>query len=122
MKRLLTCVPMAALVFAFAAPAQAQPRDDWSRWRDRDRDRDRVPSIGGVWYMNGDGDQPCLIIQRRPDGRAVFVNEHGSRAAGTVRGDRVFIPEWSNSFGDDGLEGRIRGDRIVWPDGSYWSR
>jgi len=121
MKRFLMLVPVlsVALAFAVPAPAQAQPRD-WYRYRDRDQDRG--PNIDGDWYMNGDPDQPCRIIQRRPDGRAVFVNEHGSRAAGTVRGDRVFIPDWSDSLGDDGLEGRIRGDRIVWPDGSYWSR
>ena len=55
--------------------------------------------------------------------RALFINEHGSRARGEIRGDQVWIPDWSsgNPY-DDGLSGRIRGDRIVWPDGSYWSR
>jgi hypothetical protein len=72
--------------------------------------------------MNGNEDAPTQIVQPRRDGRALFINENGSRAWGTVRGDRVWIPDWTDGRGSDGLEGRIRGDRIVWPDGSYWSR
>jgi len=82
---------------------------------------DRVPFIGGVWYLNGDWDSPCKVIQRRPDGRALFINENGSRAWGTIRGDRVWIPKWTDGR-RKGLRGRIRGDRIIWPGGSYWSR
>jgi hypothetical protein len=71
--------------------------------------------------MNGAEDLPCQIIQRRQDGRAEFVNEHGDRASGTVRSDRVWVPAWTDGR-SRGLVGRIRGDRIVWPDGNYWSR
>jgi hypothetical protein len=63
----------------------------------------------------------CEIIQRGPDGRAAFVNEHGDRAAGTVRGDQAQAPEWNGGRGQ-GLADRARGNRITWPDGTYWSR
>ena len=106
-----------AALLAWGAPAHAQwgDDDDWNAAP--------VPNIGGVWFLNGDRNAPCRVIQPRPDGRALFVNEHGSRARGEIRGGGVWIPEWSsgNPY-DDGLSGRIRGDRIVWPDGSYWSR
>ncbi len=105
-----------ALLMACAAPARAQ----W--WGDVSGGY-AVPAIGGVWYLNGNRDAPCRIIQAAPDGRALFINEHGSRARGEVRGDQVWIPEWSSGNPwVEGLSGRIRGDRIVWPDGSYWSR
>jgi hypothetical protein len=80
-----------------------------------------VPNISGTWYMWGDGDKPCQIIQRQLDGRALFINEHCSRAWGTVQGNQVWIPDWNSSV-SQGLWGTIQGDRIVWPDGSYWSR
>ncbi len=105
-----------ALLTAYAAPAHAQ-------WWGDDSGGYRVPDIGGVWYLNGNRDAPCRVIQPRPDGRALFINEHGSRARGEIRGDQVWIPDWSSgSPWEEGLSGRIRGDRIVWPDGSYWSR
>jgi hypothetical protein len=79
-----------------------------------------VPDLSGTWFLNCNRDKPCKIIQRKRDGRALFVNEKGSRARGTIRGNRVFIPDW----GDDGQgqEGQVRGERIKWPGGSFWSR
>jgi hypothetical protein len=104
-------------------------RIDWangSTWtrgrRDNDFGRNRVPNLSGTWYLNGDGDSPCRIIQRRGSDRAQFINENGDRAGGTVRGDRVWIPDWDDGMGGNGLRGRVRGDRIVWPNGTYWSR
>jgi hypothetical protein len=80
----------------------------------------RVPYIGGDWYMWGDAAKPCRIVQRRGSDRARFINEHGSEAEGSIRGDRVFIPDWGDN--GQGLEGVIRSDRIIWlPDRSYWS-
>jgi hypothetical protein len=94
----------------------------FAQW-DRGRRGDRVPDISGTWYNVGNPDQVCEIRQRGPDGRrALFINENGDRASGTVRGDHVYIPDWTDGFGNRGLRGRIRGDRIVWPDGKYWSR
>jgi hypothetical protein len=78
-------------------------------------------NVDGAWYMSGDHNQPCEI-QLRPDGSALFINEHGSQASGSVRGNRVFIPEWSDGNGSQGLWGTIRGNRIVWPNDTFWSR
>jgi hypothetical protein len=80
-----------------------------------------VPDVSGTWYMNGDRNKPCEIDQYPPGRRAEFTNENGSTAWGSVRGDRVWIPEWTDGF-SQGLEGRLRGNRIVWPNGSFWSR
>ncbi|HEV3262349.1 MAG TPA: hypothetical protein VG013_36190 [Gemmataceae bacterium] len=109
-------IPIIVLLLAFVVPAWAAAQGD------RGERRGRVPDLDGTWYMNGDEDLPCQIIQRRLDGRAEFINEHGDRAAGTVRGDHVYIPDWTDGRGSRGLRGTIRRDRIIWPDGSYWSR
>lgn len=61
----------------------------------------------------------CAVRFRSLDGNALFTNEHGSSAWGTVSGDRVFIPEWNEGRGERGV---IRGNRIVWPNGTYWAR
>jgi hypothetical protein len=80
----------------------------------------RITDINGRWYMGGDNNKPCSIRQRRGSDRALFVNENGSQAEGSIRGQRVFIPSWGANGA--GQEGTIRDDRIVWTDGSYWSR
>jgi hypothetical protein len=108
----LTLASLLLLVVAAPAPSQ---RYNYGVYPGR------VPNLNGIWYMNDDGDLPCRIVQRRPD-RADFINEHGQRAVGFVYPDRVFIPAWNDGEGSDGLEGRIRGDMIIWPNGSYWSR
>ena len=113
MKHYWTILP-SLLLLVVAAPARAQPWDDDSGWN-------RIPTLNGPWYANGDPDHPCYIDQVSDD-RAVFTNENGSRARGWIRGDQVWIPAWSPGHGIRGLEGRIRRDRIVWPDGNYWSR
>jgi hypothetical protein len=76
--------------------------------------------VQGLWFMNGDPNKPCEIRQR--DNRALFINEHGSRAWGTIRGQYVLIPDWSDGHGSDGVIGRVRGNRIIWPYGSFWAR
>ena len=83
-----------------------------------------APDINGLWFMNGERDKPTQIRQYGPD-RAKFINENGSRAWGTIEGDRVWIPSWTwgqGAFQHQGLSGVIEGNRIVWPDGSFWSR
>jgi len=133
MKYLLLTALTAGSLLACAATAQAQPwgpppPTPWGPppaqpgpWGD-DEFRERVPNLNGVWYNNGNPSVPCRIVQREPDGRALFINENGSQAWGTIRGDRVWIPEWNNGPGREGLRGRYRGDRIIWPDGNFWSR
>ncbi len=110
MKRMLMIVPTLLLL---AVPASAQ-------WIYPDR-RDAGPDLSGTWYMNGNATLPCSIEQR-PSGRVLFTNEKGSAAWGRVFGNHVSIPDWSPGDGIQGLQGTIRGDRIVWPDGDYWSR
>jgi hypothetical protein len=70
--------------------------------------------------MSGDPNKPAEI-QQRANGYALFINEHGSQAWGSIDRGTVWIPEWS-SEGSQGLFGVVRGDRIVWPNGSFWSR
>lgn len=97
---------LTVVLVLFTAPA-------WAQIRDRDFPRGRVPYLGGTWYLNGNGNAPCEIIQDRPDGEADFINENGSRTWGTIRGDRVWIPEWNDggkrawagSFGVTGSSG-----------------
>jgi hypothetical protein len=110
MKRTL---PLFAAITLLSAAATAQAQ----RWSPPPV---RAPNISGVWYMNGDPYKDCEIRQG-PDGRAVFTNENGDSARGTVRGDQVWIPDWMDGR-RQGLRGVIRGDRIVWPDGAFWSR
>jgi hypothetical protein len=112
MKRYWTILPSLLLLVA-AVPVRAQPWDGYG-WG-------QAPTLSGPWYANGNPDLPCFIDQASPD-RAVFTNENGSRASGRIRGDQVWIPAWSPGHGIRGLQGRISGDRIVWPDGNYWSR
>jgi len=81
----------------------------------------QVPNLNGTWFLSGDPGRPARIIQWRLDGRAVFINEKGSQAWGTIQGDTVWIPDWSDGF-RPGLMGTLRGDRIIWPDGNFWSR
>lgn len=100
------------LLLALVVPADAQYRS----WRTRP-----VPNLNGQWFLNGDPNKPCEIIQYPPGRRAEFVNENGSRAWGTIHGDYVYIPDWTDGV-SQGLEGRLRGGRIVWPTGSFWSR
>jgi hypothetical protein len=105
---------VALALFVLTAPAWAQ------RW-DNEVPRFRVPIIGGPYYLNGDPNARCEVIQRRPDGNAEFINENGSRVAAVIRGNQVWIPEWKDRNGY-GLVGLIQRDRIRWPDGSFWSR
>ena len=101
------------LAFVALAPAQDGPRYL--------PPRRPVPNLNGTWFLNGDTRKPCEIIQYLPGRRAEFTNENGSTAWGTIRGDSVWIPDWSDGV-SQGLMGRVRGNRIIWPNGSYWSR
>lgn len=80
-----------------------------------------VPYIGGTWYMAGDRYLPCQIVQKGVDGRALFINERGDSAWGTVQGDTVLVPDWSDGR-SPGLSGRIQGNQIIWGNGSFWIR
>ena len=111
MKRIALC---AVALLAFSAP----------RWATGQPDRPqpyRAPNVSGTWYMSGDPDRPCEIIQRRPDGRAVFVNEKGEQARGWVARDHVEIPAWAGPDGGP-LRGKIQPNAIAWSNGTFWTR
>jgi hypothetical protein len=74
-------------------------------------------NLNGRWYFGGNPYAVCAIRQW-PDGRAMFLNERGAQAPGTVMGNRVWVPDWGNG----GLEGTIAGNRILWANGDFWSR
>jgi hypothetical protein len=80
----------------------------------------RVPNLDGVWYLTGNPLAVCQVQQRWPSTQALFINERGSVAGATIIGSQVWIPTWGE--GARGLMGRIEGDRIIWPDGNFWSR
>jgi hypothetical protein len=103
--------PITLLVLATASPLAVAQGYDFPR---------RLPNLSGAWYMNGDEDAPCEIIQRGRGDRALFINERGDQTWGQVRPDSVWIPAWTDGR-HRGLYGRLRGNRIVWPDGNYWS-
>jgi hypothetical protein len=111
-------LPLVLLLVPFAIPDQAAAQPGWPGPMPP---RGPVPNLAGVWYMHGDPNLPTEIVQPMPDGRALFVNEKGDRAWGEIHGDRVWIPRWSDGR-SRGLVGVLRGDRIVWPNGTYWSR
>jgi hypothetical protein len=107
-------IPLTLLVLSAAAPARVagQFGDDFRRGY--------IPNLNGIWYMEGDPDYPCEIIQR-PDGRAQFINEYGERAWGMVFGDWIRVPDWGDQW-RGGLRGRVRGNTIYWSNGTHWTR
>ncbi len=112
MRKLIPFALLLLLVFGVIGEAQ---------WRPFPPPPPPTANLSGIWYLNGNPEAQCQIIQREP-GRALFINEHGSQAWGSIRGDDIWIPDWSNGV-SDGLRGRIRGNRIFWVGGgSFWSR
>lgn len=79
------------------------------RWRDQREDRNHLV---GRWYKDG---SPCEIVSTR-DGLEAR-NESGSTSKLVYgRDGHVRAVDW------DGLRGEIRGNRIVWSNGTSWSR
>jgi len=129
-----TLIALALPLLTLVAPTQAQAQ--YRRWVpdryppppvqvapwDRGAVRGRVPDLSGTWYMNGDPNQPCEVRQRWPEPRALFINERGESAWGTIDGDRIWVPDWVGYNNRRGLEGSFRGDSIVWYNGSSWTR
>lgn len=113
--RRLTTIPLAVVLLVLAVDTA------WAQRRTLPPGARPVPYITGVWYMNGDPNLPCEIRQRDDGREAMFINEHGSETMGVVRPDHVWIPDWGDGR-SQGLMGRIRGTRIVWPNGTFWSR
>jgi hypothetical protein len=72
-----------------------------------------VRALGGTWYMNG---RPTQVIPSAGGDRALFINEHGGRAEGYIRGNLIFVPGWEN------LYGQYEGNAIRWANDSVWVR
>jgi hypothetical protein len=75
--------------------------------------------VDGIWYFRGDPNQPASIqTMNTPWGlHLVVTNEKGSPSLGELSPDgrRVSVYEWN-------ITGRIRGSRLIWPNGDFWSR
>lgn len=108
----------AVLAAGAGAAASAQP---FPRIPPQPPALDINPSdLAGRWYNAGDPLKPCYIqVVPGPFGPyLILTNEKGtqSRARFIRGGSRLVADDWG------GLVGRIRGDRIVWPDGNDWTR
>ncbi len=103
--------------FAITSVVSAQDRwrgerreESRERWHDRDESPGRLV---GRWYKDG---APCEIVYTR-DGLEAR-NEYGDRSRLVHDPDgRLRALDW-----EGGLRGNIRGNRIVWANGSSWSR
>ncbi len=123
---------MTILTMAITVPSVTSAQERWrdddrrdeyrERWGDERREeyrerwgyrRDARGHLVGRWYIDG---QPCEIVTTR-DGLEAR-NERGdtSRLVYERDGD-VRALDW-----EGGLHGEVRGNRIVWANGTSWSR
>jgi hypothetical protein len=75
--------------------------------------------LDGQWFMSGDPFQPTYIQSfRDPFGTyLVLTNERGERSLGRLLpGGRIIADGWGQLVGD------VRGNRILWRNGSDWIR
>ena len=81
--------------------------------------------VQGRWFMGGDSLKPCSVeVFGAPYGgpRLVFTNARGQRTTGRFdRGNRVIAFGWGDGGVGD-LGGTVRGDLILWTNGTYWMR
>ena len=85
----------------------------WEVWRDSRNDRQ---GLEGTWYLNGDRYKKTEIV---PSGRGLLArneNGHATRLEISRSGD-VYARDWQG-----GLRGDVRRDRIVWNNGTTWTR
>jgi hypothetical protein len=92
------------------------------RWREerreeyREKGREQREARGhlmGRWYKDG---APCEIVYTR-DGLEARNENGGTSRLVYDRDGRVRALDW-----EGGLRGNIRGNRIIWANGSSWSR
>jgi hypothetical protein len=80
--------------------------------------------IEGQWFMSGDPFKPTYIQSYRgPFGPVlILTNEKGqqSRARLLLNGQRLIADDWDPQSG--GLVGDIKGNQIIWHNGTDWIR
>jgi hypothetical protein len=107
----------AALAAGTGAAVSAQP---FPRFPPQSPPAVNPNDLAGRWYNKGDPLEPCYIqVIPGPLGPYLLLtNEKGtpSRARLIRGGTRLIADDWG------GLVGKIRGSRIVWPDGNDWTR
>ena len=74
--------------------------------------------LRGVWYFGGDRSKPCRIDER---GNVLsLTNESGQTATGRVTGKHTISTTWSGVT----ITGTVTdgANRILWSNGTYWTR
>jgi hypothetical protein len=74
--------------------------------------------LQGRWFFGGDRSKPCHIDQH--DTSLSLVNESGQTATGTFTGKYAISTVWSGTT----ITGTVTRDRkrILWSNGTYWTR
>ncbi len=106
------------LTFPSVTSAQERWREERDERREEYRERNRDHREGrehlvGRWYKDG---APCEIVSTRDGFEARNENGDTSRLVYDRHG-YVRALDW-----EDGLRGEIRGNRIVWANGTSWLR
>ena len=85
----------------------------WSSWGNK---RSAPQQLGGTWYLNGDRSRRAEISESRRG--LVARNERGQTTRLEIsRSGDVYARDWQG-----GLRGDVRHDRIVWENGTIWTR
>jgi hypothetical protein len=84
----------------------------WDSWRDT---RNAPQQLEGTWYLNGDPSRRTEINGSRRGLVARNENGQSTRLEISRSGD-VYARDWH------GLRGDVRRDRIVWDNGTTWTR
>src|SRR5688572_7116999 len=84
----------------------------WPSWGNN---RNAPQQLEGTWYLNGDPSRRTEINGSRRGLVAQNENGHSTRLEVSRSGD-VYARDWH------GLRGDVRRDRIVWDNGTTWTR
>ena len=110
------------LTVILTAPGSGFTQDDrrferreqwWERWTGPTGPRGSVRELEGRWYLNGERDKQCEIVETRQG--LVARNERGDSTLVDYRGGVLRAAEWR-------LRGEVRRDRIDWENGTTWTR
>jgi hypothetical protein len=85
----------------------------WSPWGNK---RSAPQQLEGTWYLNGERSRRAEINESRRGLLARNENGQTTRLEISRSGD-VYARDWQG-----GLRGDVRRDRIVWENGTIWTR